>query len=456
MGFPFMISRLLSTTAWLALLAAPIGLIAQNVSTTANEDERIEALLREQSEFYRPKSSVTVGFRMLTSGVNVKFGNLGIVNRSVLVGTSPAGDQTVRQYDNGSVTTDLLRLRSEETAETTVSANGRYQTFTTLNRLGPDGQPDTADDFPEKVQNGDYLSYQAGRTRIWSYGSELQATAKPGYIAMNSYSASSTGASLEKDQGGSSGVEMQYARLLRRLTNKRFEINLVAGVALNSINNKTSGSVQSNLRTTTDYYSLNGQTAPPLPADGTLYSAPNRVDFTNAQGDTFANGKETTVAISDTPAAGLSTTNVLTPGGVEVRGNWQVKGAYFMMRVGPSFRAQLTEHFGLNASVGLAGAYAGTRYTAIESFSVPNRSNEVSNTDPDFAETNPTFSDKNQFLGGYYADVNMEWMANETTGLFGGVSAQKFGGYDQELGGRTARIDLGSSVGLRGGVSIKF
>jgi hypothetical protein len=110
MGFPFMISRLLSTTAWLALLAAPVTLLAQNVATSANEDERIEALLREQSEFYRPKSSVTVGFRMLSSGANVKFGNLGVVNHGVIVDTTSAAGQTIRQYDNGRVITDLAIL----------------------------------------------------------------------------------------------------------------------------------------------------------------------------------------------------------------------------------------------------------------------------------------------------------------------------------------------------------
>jgi len=36
------------------------------------------------------------------------------------------------------------------------------------------------------------------------------------------------------------------------------------------------------------------------------------------------------------------------------------------------------------------------------------------------------------------------------------LSAQKLGDYSQALGSRTARVDLGSSVGLRGGINIKF
>jgi len=63
---------------------------------------------------------------------------------------------------------------------------------------------------------------------------------------------------------------------------------------------------------------------------------------------------------------------------------------------------------------------------------------------------------ENKFLTGYYADLNLEWAANERTGLFTGFTAQKFAGYDPSVGSRTARIDLGSSVGLRGGISIRF
>jgi hypothetical protein len=61
-----------------------------------------------------------------------------------------------------------------------------------------------------------------------------------------------------------------------------------------------------------------------------------------------------------------------------------------------------------------------------------------------------------KFLSGFYADLNLEWAATERTGLFGGFTAQKFDGYDQMVGSRTARIDLGNSVGLRGGVTIRF
>jgi hypothetical protein len=140
-----------------------------------------------------------------------------------------------------------------------------------------------------------------------------------------------------------------------------------------------------------------------------------------------------------------------TAGGVNVDGLWQVKGAYFMVKLGPSVRAQLTNRLGFNASLGVAGAYAGTTYSVSERFLVPGLTDIYVGNTSGVEESSTT-----KFMNGYFADFNLEWAASERTGLFTGVTAQKFDGYDQEVGGRTARIDLGSSVGLRGGVSIRF
>ena len=136
-------------------------------------------------------------------------------------------------------------------------------------------------------------------------------------------------------------------------------------------------------------------------------------------------------------------------GGATVHGRYQVKGAYFLVKVGPSVHAQLSERFGVSASLGFAGAYSGTRYTAVETIDVPDLGTVVSTA-------NPEQSDAQKFLGGYYADFNVDFAANETTALFGGITAQKLGDYEQMVGSRTAKIDIGSAVGVRGGISIRF
>jgi hypothetical protein len=122
-----------------------------------------------------------------------------------------------------------------------------------------------------------------------------------------------------------------------------------------------------------------------------------------------------------------------------------------MVRLGPTIRTQLTTRLGVSASLGVAGAYTGTTYSVTETFRVPDLEGITIGSVRGTEQTSET-----KFLSGYYADLNLEWLATERTGLFGGLTAQKFDGFDQSVGSRTAHIDLGSSVGLRGGVSIKF
>jgi len=433
--------RSLPTTVLLALVVTPAFIFAQ---VSSKEEERLEQLVRSEAEWYAPKSSVTVGFHVLTNGGNVRFGNLGTVPYSTQVAAASEGAVS-RVYDNGSVSLDAARAAEMDSfGNQTSTPGGRYQTYGTTTTNVTDASGNVTGSVSTSVVTGDYLSYTPGLTRVWSYATaeQQQAAATSGYIAMNSYRATSEGDALSKKQGASAGVELQFSHVLRKLT-KRLELSFVAGIALNGINNKTAGDVHSSLITLTDYYSLNGQPVPALPADaayvGPVYDSTTDTTLT----------KETTTPISTTPdptvAGGVRETT--TVGAATVHGRWQVKGAYFMMRVGPMLRAQVTDHLGLTASLGLAGAYAGTHYTAEETLDIPNMTT---------ATTVNEYSDTNKFVSGYYADLNMEWTANDTMGLFGGVSAQKLGDYNQTLNTRTARVDLGNSVGLRGGVSIKF
>jgi hypothetical protein len=117
------------------------------------------------------------------------------------------------------------------------------------------------------------------------------------------------------------------------------------------------------------------------------------------------------------------------------------------MRLGPTITARLSESVGLSASFGIAGAYAGSRYSVVENLEKSDVVQPLTTTEQ---------SNETKFLPGYYADVNIEWRANQTTGIFGGVSMQQLGDYDQSVGGRTAKIDIGNAVGIRGGISIRF
>lgn len=433
-----MIPRLLPTSALALIALLPAQLLAQ-ADTSAREDARMDALMRgggNDGRWFSPRGRLNVGFRVLSSGGKVDFGNLGSVPFQFPIVAASEGAKN-RGYNDGAVVLDALRA-DEKNADgnQTSTPGGRYQVF------GKD-----ANGNPRLT--GEFLAYTPELTREWDVRSQSQVLDTPGYVAFHSYAAVSEGASARKEQGATGGVELQFSRELSR-GSRHFRWGVAAGIALNDINSKTSGTVVSTLRSYTDYYSTNGLTVP-----AEQLSNPFAVSTTDLNGDGFLDVNELTVPINVAPEAGM-TTDVLQAGGASVTGRWQVKGAYFMIKLGPTLRTQITDRFGVTASVGLAGAYAGTRYSATESFSVSALPDEELTTlDPETGDSMIS-STESKFLTGYYADLNLEWDANEVFGLFGGVTAQQMSSYDQKLGDRTAKIDLGSAVGIRGGVSVRF
>ena len=443
--------RQLTAAAALALLAIPTVVHAQG-QISASEEERLEALARANAEVYTPKTSVTVGFRVLGTGAKTHFGNLGSVPVDLTGGIPAAASAgaVLRVYHNGYVDVDKARLNEVDANGVQISPpGGRYTVVTTTDVTDANGNVTGT----TSTVTGDFVSYTTGLTRNWSYIGPSQTTTKPGFIAMSTYSATSDGGFKDSKQKSSGGVELQASHVMGRLS-KRTEWSLLTGISLNSINNKANGDVAATLHTATDFYSLNGLPAPALPnttnattgvTTTTAYVGPSYTTLNVSDGTTVTNGFETTTPIATT--ASSSTTSDVA-GGASVHGVWQVKGAYFLVKLGPSVRAQLTERLGFSASLGVAGAYAGTRYSADEAFSIPEGGGGT------VAKSEATTASK--FLGGFYADLNMEWSANERTGLFGGLTAQKVGDYDQVVGTRTAHIDIGTTVGIRGGVTIKF
>lgn len=427
--------------ALVAMLAAPVLALAQG-EISAAEEQRLEALARENAEIYMPKSKVSVGFRVLTSGATVHFGNLGMVAFDLNPPAASEGNVD-RVYDNGAVRIDAPRLeeRDENNVQTS-TPGGRYPIFNTVTVDVKDADGNVIGTEDILLQTGDFLAYIPGMTRNWGYGAASQVTAD-GHIAMSTYSSTSEGASAMKKEGMSAGVEFQYVRTFSKST-RRLQWGMFTGLTLNGINAKSTGTVTSALNVRTDYYSLAGAAAPALP-----YVGPTFDDYLTSAGEVLrTDGIETTTPITALPDQHTETTIA---GGATVNGHWQIKGAYYMVRVGPSLRAQLTDRLGLNASLGYAGAFAGTTYSVNESFAVPDLPDVLVG-----ASAGTEQNTVNKFISGYYADLNMEWAANDVTGLFGGITAQKLGDYDQVVGGRTARVDLGNSVGLRAGVSFKF
>ncbi|HEY8994776.1 MAG TPA: hypothetical protein VIM71_08955 [Lacunisphaera sp.] len=425
-----MILRSLRICSLLALVTGPVLVFAQT-DTSAKEDERMAALSREPDGWYTPKTKVSVGIRVLSSGARVDFKNLGSIASVYTIVPGTEGLKN-RIYTDGGVAVDSPR-------STELDANG-VQTSTPGGRY----QATMPDANGNPIPAGDYLSYTPGLTRQWQAADDSQL-ARDGYVAFNIYSTTSEGGSTSRKQGATGGLELQVSRDIGRGT-RHFQFALLAGISLTDIGGKASGTVTSTLNTYTDYYSLNGKTVP----TDQLSNPSTPTD------ETTGLPVENTVPLSAIPDSTISGYRPPIAGGAQVTGRWQVKGAYFLVKLGPAVRTQLTEHLGLTASAGFAGGYAGTRYTASESFSVDTVPDKLIELTDMTTGATVIGSTTTQFLAGYFADLNLEWSLNETMGLFSGVTAQQLNDYEQKLGDRVAKIDFGSAVGIRGGVSIRF
>lgn len=370
--------------------------------------------------------TVTGGLRAGSGGGDVKFGNLGTV--PALVALDPLGQATPgRLYDNGVVITDAARLNERAggvaDGEVISTPGGRYTVTST-------------DSEGVTTVVGDYLSYTPGQTRSWSYTDASQVTGD-GRIAMSQYSATSEGATAEADGDAAGGVELGLGRRLGKIGN-RFEWGVSGMIGLTDINSKARGKVASTLRTVTDYYSLLGATAPTAP-----YAGPTFDDLKDAEGNVISvGGFETTTPIGDTP---LERVESALAGGAEIDGFWQIKGAYYLIRVGPHMRTRIGNRMALYASAGFAGAYVGTTYRVEEVLNVGTASVRAEEE-----------RDQSEFISGFYGELSAEFWLTNRTGFFAGATYHTLGSYEQAINGRTANIDLGKGAGFRLGIVTRF
>lgn len=408
-------------------------------SVHAQDDDEDEEEFGTMGFYSRSPSSVSMALKM-TDGPKVSFGNLGTISRSIDFSN---GANVGRVYDDGKVNADALRPAGgayepelSGTGDPAVTnIDGRYKVYEPGTTPGTD------------TLLGDYLSYRKGRTRSWEYSDASQiSAAKPGYVAFNIYSTRTQGATVEATRGYTGGVELSMARSLK--SSKRFVLSLNASLSLTGINSSKRGDVTSTLYTYRDYYlyyPYTGTGAPALPNDTEGTSPFKGPSFTEDPVDGHI--IETTTPISQNPDEEdhddpKKTSNIV------VHGRWKIRGAYFTLKVGPQVTAMITRSIGVTAGLGLAGSYAGTTYSSEEYFEAPVVETNIS--------TSELSDDKNMLLAGYYANIDATWALNDRTGLFAGVSYDNLGEYSQSVAGRTAKIDLSSTSGIRGGLNIKF
>lgn len=394
----------------------------------------------------RPEYTISAAVRVRTGGANVKFGKLGTAYRQYTNGGA-------FQFDDGYVYPDAQRAEEKITgyspsglAFVEHSADGKRYFIYTVSK-------DTNGVETGRTLTSDLVAYQDGMTRDWSYDNASQV--ENGYVNMHYRYATAEDASGEADSGSSAGVDITINRDLGMI-GKNFQWGFAASVGINDINAKMSGEVRSTLHIMTQKFSLAGQPAPTRPDDPTTpdvvespypYTAPVYGPIYGSDGTTVIStlGKELTTPLTVTPEG--QPVDQTIPGGALVKGYWQVKGAYYLLRLGPSFRWQIHRRFSLSGSVGVAGAYLGSVYKAEEEM-----------IDPE-VKYHPGYKAElrmRKFMPGYYGELNAEFWMTYRTGLFVGGVFEKVGDYEQTLANRTAKVEVGSGLAYRFGVVHRF
>jgi hypothetical protein len=375
---------------------------------------------------YEPKSTVTLGFRHL-SGAKTKFSGQGSIASPENPGPA-TGANLDRIYHDGSVHPDARSTaRLDASGNPIIDPESGTQIF---DPIAPDG-----------------------RTNSWNYSDNKMRDAVPGYMAFHTYSADITDTAARAQNGSSTnGMELAVSRDMGKLFGTRMTWNLVAGMSVNDISAKMSDTVRANLTTTTDLFSLFGQTAPDAPYVAPSSATVNVVDAAgnpvlNSDGSAQTVTVDTTVLLANEPAQ--RTTSVAS-NATSVTNHWKVKGAYYTFRAGPTVWIPITNRFRASVSIGAAMIYAGTTYTVTESFT-PDIGSDIS-------DTNSSITSK--LLPGYYADATLQYDLTDRTGFYAGAVFQSAGSYDQKVDVTSAhyatKVDLGNQNGLRAGLSIRF
>jgi hypothetical protein len=336
-------------------------------------------------------------------GPKVAFGNLGIVPTDASIGGAPGID--ARTYDDGAVNLDQRK-----------DANGN--------------------------------PVNDGLTDNWNYQSSGQITAS-GDIAFHAYSTTSLGAGESVQAIPAGGWELVVGKSLGKIAGK-VNLSLMAGISFSNIDAKTSGVVNAQLTTVTDVYPLYGQTPPTAP-----YSAPT---FTSqvvydANGNPVldSNGNNSTTSVENSTLLGNQPSRTVATSITQVQGYWQIKGAYYTLRLGPMLEIPITERLKFSVGAGAAVALSGTRYIVDETIVLVNVP-----AYPSAGITTSEETEKFAVLPLFYADADAEYWLTERSGFYFGADFQKSGSYEQTLGGRTANVDLGTTYGVSTGLTLRF
>jgi hypothetical protein len=238
-------------------------------------------------------------------------------------------------------------------------------------------------------------------------------------------------------------MEITLSRDLKQLGSRSY-LCLTGGIGVTDLKSGVETFVPAELRTVTDYYSLNGAAAP-----GAGFSSPGTSTVTLTDSD--GNSKTVTVTNAipvDAAPTNHTVTSVMSTNAVT--NNYKVKGAFITMRVGPTVYFPIWGKLHASVSCGFAAVYAGTTFAIEESY--------------DAYEGDPLTMSKSgvekRVMPGYYFDANLEYWITERTGFYAGASYQSSSDYTQTVKDveyeYTTKIEFKGLSGMRAGVNMRF
>jgi len=475
-------------------------------------------------EYLRPmKNSISIGVRLI-GGANVTFGGPGLGSiggydihdpdtRAFLL--DPNNGYGYIPYDDGTITADSADATSSTPARPSQSgipanSNGRWQ-------LPPTTVTGTISGNTLQVINGDYLAWDPSgdTTRNWSVKSATQAVPNgdgTDSIDMSTYASNGVQAGQTATAKGNArpGIELQFGRVIQRFKHFEWGFNFTFGIS--EFNAKNRQTLKANAIKYTDRYPVIAYTEDPeggpfITGPGALArttddngvqtpitSGPSFTDLpypnpdydpnqpedsvTNPSNLTFSGALENTAplgiggAYEPQPVYGYDANgNQLDYQNVDggyISGYWQVKGVYYLFRLGPMIRVPIGKHFSASVSAGYIAAWVGSKMRFNETLVIPGITTKaLSVIDPvnpiiqtasgyQYNFTTDIVKNNQKYLSGAYIDVNFEWWLTTRTGFYVGAVCEKLSNYQQQAYGRVATVKMDDGIGLHFGIMTRF
>ncbi len=476
-------------------------------------------------------TTVSIGLRRLNSGPRVTFGRLGTFPQPVVSDWTNYKDLGANfnghYYSDGYVSKDAPLSTEKNAAGNHLADNesfqdssglavrrGQYVTIYTavatakthlvdgvwVPLTNPDGTyiPNTTTSYNnadgsysqitvrELASTSKFLTYDENRARTWSVQNynqiHMSEDGTKVLVDMHADGVVTAGSSLSSDSTASSGFDISVERRLGH--RGRFEWGVSAGVKFAYINAKASGAFPALLLRTTDTYelltSLSIEKIDRVQPSGNITDLElrdlqgNKVyaynDTTTAPSEYVSGGDNSNTAPINLAAGSVIWGDPSVAGVVTVHGQYQLKGAYFLGTMGPTFRYSFNDRWAVSGSAGLALAWVGTKFNAYEMYSTWNdlpealRPEEGNTRELELSQNNS----RHKFTPGVYYDLNVEYWATERTAFYGGISGQSIRMYNhhlptgrtdrygKEIEGRIATVEMGKSLGWTVGVRTRF